>query len=195
MVIADWIFIAGILVFAGLGAFLGFGKQLELLTKGVFGIIVSVIICYFVFGLVYNIPIVQNLLLKFKEALAATEKPFVNFLFKIRIDIIAYAVVLFLVVSALRLVIVYILKNVMEVDSKPIRIANKTLGVILGIAVFISIGLIVMQIVFFASDGAVPEPLQGSLFRLDRLYEHNPLAAQIIKWLKSAVEAVPAAAA
>ena len=189
MVIADWIFIAGIVLFALVGVFLGFGKELDLLTKGVFGIIVSVIICYFVFGLVYNIPFVQALLLKFKETLVATEKPFVHFLFKIRIDIIVYAIALFLVVSGVRLVIVYIIKNVMEIDSKPMKIVNKSLGVILAVAVFFALGLIVMQIMYFATDGAVPDKLAGSFFRLDRIYANNPLAARIIEWLKASTPA------
>ena len=175
MVTADFIFIAGLVVFAILGLALGFGKQLSILTKGIFGIIISVVICYFVFGLVYNIPFVQSLLEKFKEYLISTDKPIVQFLLKIRIDIIAYAVALFLVVTILRIIIVLIIKNVMEIESTPMKIINKTLGLVLGIAVCIAIGLIVMQIMYLSGDGSVPESMQGSFFHLDVIYQNNPL--------------------
>ena len=188
MIFADWILLAGIAIFAGLGVFLGFGKTLEFITKGIPGIIISVVICYFCFGLVYNIPFVQLLLLKFKQALAATESPFVHFFFTIRIDIIVYVICLFLVVFGVRFALVLLLKNVMEIKTKPMKIANMTLGGILGAAIFVSLGLIILQIAFFAKDGASSTVLEGSLFRLNLLYEHNPLAAQIIKWLRPVVE-------
>lgn len=175
MVAADFIFIAGLLLFIILGFALGFGKQLSILTKGIFGIIISVVICYFVFGLVYNIPFVQSLLAKFKESLLATEKPIVKFLLTIRIDIIVYAIALFIVVSIVRIIIVLIIKNVMEIETTVMKIINKTLGVILGIAVFFGLGLIVMQIMYLSGDGAVPEKMVGSFFRLDVIYANNPL--------------------
>ena len=182
MVTADFIFIAGLVIFAVLGLALGFGKQLSILTKGIFGIIISIVVCYFVFGLVYNIPFVQSLLAKFKDYLVSTDKPIVQFLLKIRIDIIVYAVALFLVVTLLRIIIVLIIKNVMEIESTPMKIINKTLGLILGIAVCIAIGLIVMQIMYLSGDGTVPEKMKGSFFHLDVLYLNNPLTKIASLW-------------
>ena len=182
MVLADYIFIAGLLLFIILGLALGFGKQLSILTKGIFGIIISVVICYFVFWLVYNIPFVQSLLAQFKESLAATDKPIVKFLLTIRIDIIVYAVALFIVVTIVRIIVVLIIKNVMEIDTPVMKVINKVLGLILGIAVFIVLGLIVMQIMYLSGDGTVPEKMTGSFFRLDVIYVNNPLTKIAALW-------------
>lgn len=182
MVLADFIFIAGLLLFAIIGAALGFGKQLGILTKGIFGIIISVVVCYFIFGLVYNIPFVQTLLAKFKEALVGTEKPIVNFLLKIRIDIIVYAIALFIVVTIARIIVVAIIKNVMEIETTVMKFINKLFGIVLGVAVFAGIGLIVMQIMALSGDGTVPEKMNGSFFHLDWVFEHNPLTKIQALW-------------
>ena len=175
MVFADIVCIVGIVIFAFLGAIFGFGKMLKFLTSGIFGIIISVVICYFVFGMVYNIPFVQSLLERFKEALVASDKPIVRFFLTIRVDIVVYAIVLFIVVSVARIVIVEIIKHVMEVQTTVMKIVNKTFGVILGVALFVGIGLIVMQIMYWSGDGTAPEQMAGSSFRLDYIFTHNPM--------------------
>ena len=175
MVLVDWIFIAGLLLFALIGLGLGFGKQLSFLTKGIFGVIISVVVCYFIFGLVYQLPFVQALLNKFRESLSSSEKPVVQFLLKIRVDIIAYAVALFVVVSIARLILVAIIKNVMEADTTVMKVINKTLGLVLGVAVFAALGLIALQIVYLSGDGSVPQGITGSFFKMDYIYTHNPL--------------------
>ena len=182
MVLADFIFIAGLVIFIILGLALGFGKQLSILTKGIFGIIISVVICYFIFGLVYNIPFVQALLEKFKQSLVEKDTAVVKLLLTIRIDIIVYAIALFVIVSIARLIIVAIIKNVMEIDTPVMKIINKVLGLILGVAVFFALGLIVMQIMYLSSDGAVPEKMVGSFFRIDVIYANNPLTKIAALW-------------
>ena len=182
MVSADYIAIAAVLIFAIIGSMIGFGKQLQILTKGIFGIVISLVVCYLLFGFVYNIPFVQTLLEKFKDYLISTDKPVVNFLLKIRIDIIAYAVALFIVVTIVRIVIVSIVKNVVEAESTVMRFVNKVLGAILGVGIAALIGLVVMQIKFISGDGVVPEKLVGSFFRLDYVYAHNPLTAILNLW-------------
>ena len=177
MAIIDYVFIGGVLLFALIGLGLGFGKQLSLLTRGILGLIISVFVCYLIFGLVYNIPFVQSLLEKFKQVLASSDKPVVSFLLKIRIDIIAYAVALFILVTLARILVVYIIKNVMEIESTPMKIVNKTLGLVLGVAVFFALGIIALQVIFliYGTEGGVWQAMEGSFFKLDYVYTHNPL--------------------
>ncbi len=180
MVTVDFVFIAGIALFAFLGLGLGFGKQLSFFTKGIFGFLISVFVCYLLFGFVYNVPFVQTLLEKFKESLSSSDKTAVKILLKIRIDIVVYAVALFAVVTVVRIIVVAIIKNALEADTLVMKIINKTAGLLLSLVMFAALWLIVFQILFLTkggADGALAQKLQGSFFRLDHLYTHNPLTA------------------
>ena len=55
MLIADWVALGLILLFAVLGLLLGFGRGLRFFTKGIFGFIISVIFCYFLGGLIIKL--------------------------------------------------------------------------------------------------------------------------------------------
>ena len=70
MITADVIVLISLLACLVLGSFMGFGKGLRLFTGGVFGRIISVVICYFIFGIVLSWGFVQDLLLKFTTMLA-----------------------------------------------------------------------------------------------------------------------------
>ena len=69
MITADVIAIILTLVFFIGGVLLGFGKTLKLLTDGVVGKIISVVVCYFLFGIVLALPFVQDLLNRLVDAL------------------------------------------------------------------------------------------------------------------------------
>lgn len=180
MTTVDFVFIACIAFFAFLGLGLGFGKQLSFLTKGIFGFLISIFVCYLLFGFVYNIPFVQTLMEKFRESLAASDKTVVKILLKIRIDIVVYAVALFAVVTVVRIIVVAIIKNVLEADTVVMKIINKTAGLLLSLVIFAALWLIVFQILFLTkggADGTFAQKMQGSFFKLDYLYTHNPLTA------------------
>ena len=48
MILADWIAIAVVAAFILIGALVGFGKGLKFFTGGIFGIIISILVCYLV---------------------------------------------------------------------------------------------------------------------------------------------------
>ena len=177
MITADVIVLVALLICIVLGAFMGFGKGLRLFTGGIFGRIISVVICYFLFGIVLSWGFVQDLLLKFTTMLAEQDSWICNLLLKIRIDMIVFAVVLFIVVQILRSIVVHIIAGVMEVDNKFISVINKIMGVVLLLAFTVIFALIVFQIIAWVSgtDGAFYESLQGSAFGLDKIFTDNPL--------------------
>ena len=74
MILADWIAIAVVAAFILIGALVGFGKGLKFFTGGIFGIIISILVCYLVGGLVLEIPFVHDILEKFIQALTDKNK-------------------------------------------------------------------------------------------------------------------------
>ena len=109
MVLMDFVLISAILGFAALGVMLGFGRSLRFLTMGLGGVIISVVVCYFVFGALLSIGFVSNALAAFRQALADNGSGFCSFLLTIRIDIIVYAIILFVIVQLIRTLIVYLI--------------------------------------------------------------------------------------
>ena len=64
MIVADFIFIGVAAVVAFLGWLIGFGKTLKFFTSGIFGILISVFVCYCLGGIIMNIGFVSDLLAK-----------------------------------------------------------------------------------------------------------------------------------
>lgn len=190
MILADWIFLALIVIFCILGMLFGFGKGLKFFTSGIFGIIISIVVCYALGGLIYNFGFVQDGLNSMCTALAEKNNGFCNFLLNIRIDIIVYYVALFIVVSIIRIIIVKVIKSIAEIDKMPLIILNKAFGVIL----FVGVGLMIMLFVFWIISliGGNTEAdfilkLSGSKLKLDWLFENNPFMT-IIKVIRIRIE-------
>lgn len=178
MILADWIILALLLAFALLGMLLGFGKGLKIFTGGIFGIAISVFVCYAIGGLVINIGFIQDALISMRTALADKDNGFCNFLLTIHIDIIVYYVALFIIVQILRIIIVRIIASIAEINNIVLIILNKTLGVILFVGVLTLITLFVFQMIYLISGGLessfYTSSLAGSKLKLDWLYENNP---------------------
>ncbi len=177
MITADWVAIGAVAFFALLGLFVGFGRGLKFFTSGIFGIIISIFVCYLIFGLVLDISFVGDLCDKFNDWL--TEQNSVGAFFAdIHIDYVVLAVVLFIIVQIVRIIIVKIIRGVVEINNKAVKVINKVLGVVFFLAVLTAIVLFVFQIVAWV-DGSTAESfteaLSGSFFKLDVLFENNPL--------------------
>ena len=175
MNLADWIVIGLLALFAIFGMLFGFGKGLKFFTGGIFGIIISVFVCYALGGLIYNIGFVHSGLNAIRDALTENGNGFCRFLLLIQIDIIIYYVALFIVVSILRMILVRIIQRIVEIDNMLLIIANKTLGVRYFVGVLILTILFVFWIIGLFNGGSVPQFLEGSKLKLDWVYEHNPL--------------------
>lgn len=179
MITADIIAIGAFIIFTLLGSVVGFGNGLKFITRGTFGKILSVIICYFLFGIVISLPFVNDLLIKFANHLSEQNNGFLNFLLTIRIDLIVFAIVLFILVQLAKQLIVAIISSIMNAKNPVIKVINKVTGVILFLALFIILVLIIFQIVAWISgvDGGLFGYLNGSIFGLDYVYVNNPLNA------------------
>ncbi len=173
MVIADFVAISLVMVFAFIGYKIGVGKVLKFVTGGIVGKIISVFVCYLIYGLVLDIPFVKSLLDAFVNWISSSDSSFVKLLLYVRIDMIAYFAVLFLLVQLARKLVIAMLGKIFSLAPA----IDKTLGVILNLAFIASIVLIVFQISFWllGADGGLFPLLDGSLLGLDKLYVNNPL--------------------
>ena len=186
----DWVIIVLILIFCILGMLFGFGKGLKFFTGGIVGIIISILICYMLGGAIYNIGFVQNGLTNFRASLASKGNTFCDILNTIHIDIIVYYVGLFIAVTIIRIIIVKIIKNIVEIENMVLIIVNKFFGVVLFVGVF----FIMLLIVFFVSslisggaEGGLYAQVSQSKIGLKELYENNPFMT-IIQVIKIRIE-------
>lgn len=186
MILADWIVIGLAALFAIFGMLFGFGKGLKIFTGGIFGIIISVIVCYALGGLIYHISFVQKILESFRNVLINNGNGFCKFLLKIQIDIIVYYVALFIVVTILRIIIVRIIKSIVEIDKMFVIVLNKSLGVIFFLGVLSFMLLFVFWIIALIKGPNIADfpSLAGSKLKLDWLYENNPFTT-IVKVIKA----------
>ena len=181
MITADIIVLITILFCLVGGAALGFGRWLKILTGGVVGKIISVVICYFLFGIVLDWPFVKALTQKITDTLQADGSWICQVLLIIRLDLIAFGALLFVIVQILRKFVVYLIANVMQVDNKVIRIINRVLGIVLLTAFMAILTLVVFQVVAWVmgTEGGFYQSLQGSVFGLDKIFIDNPLNSVI----------------
>lgn len=184
--VADLVAVAVVAGFALLGVFVGFGRGLKFFTKGIFGVIISIFVCYCIGGLIMKLPFVQELLTKFAALWADKEGFFFDVIRKIRVEIIVYYIVLFIVVQIIRIIIVAILKHIAEAKVLVMKVINRILGAILFVVMGVLLSLLVFQIIYWIGGDTAESfdnMLGGSLFGLDKLFENNPLI-YIVDYLK-----------
>lgn len=172
MLLADWIMLGVIAVVIILGLVAGFSGGLRFFTGGIFGVIISIIVTYFLLGVVNSWQFVQDLLAKLNDAMGLSEQACAV------IDQIILAVLLFVLVQILRIIIVKLIAGLFEIDNAFFKVINKILGIVVMAAVAAGIGLLVFQIIYWVGGEtahAVSQALDGSFFRLDWVYQHNPL--------------------
>jgi hypothetical protein len=178
MITADLVALIIFAVAAILGMVFGFGKMLKFFTSGVFGVIISFIVCYFLYGIVVSWQFAIDLMAKITQSLQDADNGFCNFLISIRIDLVALCVIMFIVVQLLRVIIVAIIKNIAEIDKPFFIVINKLFGILLTISMVLILTLVVFQVIYLVGGTTatnLTEYLSGSIFNLDKLFNNNPL--------------------
>ncbi len=195
MLMVDWIALGIIVVFAAIGALIGFGRGLKFLTGGIFGIIISVVLCYIFGSMILGVPFVNDLLTKLAESIGG---------WSIVVTVI-YCVVLFILFTLIRILIVKIIRKVAEADVLIMKIINKVFGAILMAAFGVLLGMLALQIIYWVQ--ANPDSLVDIYVNwmmnaetgdpsaiVGALYVNNPLSAladyftQIVEMIKGGVE-------
>ncbi len=180
MITADYIVIGGACLLAVLGATLGFGRCLKILNKGVTGKIATLVITYFLLGIVLEMDQTKQAQANFVEFLKGKDNGVCDFLVTIHIETIVTAVIVFIAVMLLQLIAVNVLAGLLSVDGAVAKIFNSVLGVLLGVVECAALVLIVLEGMYLFGGGAenaMLESFKGSFFGLDNIYLSNPLSA------------------
>ncbi len=176
MITADWIMLGIIVAALIIGLVVGFGRCLKFFTSGVFGIIISVIVTYFLLGIVNSWQFVVDLLARLNQAMN------INPAAANVIDQVILAVIIFAIVQLLRLLAVKVIVSLFEVDNGAVKVVNSILGVVAVAFVAVVLGLLTFQIIYWVggtSAEQVAEALSGSKLGLGWLYENNPLRSLV----------------
>ena len=187
MLTIDIVALVATLVFLLLGILLGFGKGFKFLLKGVVGTLFSIVLTYLLLGFVCSIPFVRDLMDKMLLGLDNANNWFTSFLITIHIEVFVVGVVLFIILTLLRILIAHLICNIFEIDNKVMNFVNKILGTILSLFVGFTLLLLFFQIMYLTTNGIEGafylNNVKGSVFGLDALYINNPLN-QIFKSIK-----------
>lgn len=181
MQIIDWIAIGVVLVSVLFGLLFGFGKLLKFFTGGIIGILISIVVTYFCFGVVSSWGFVRDLMAKLLTAMQNANNSIVDFLIKIGIEKIILAIAIFIIVQIIRIITVKIIKGIVEIDNPVAKAVNRLFGMVLMLAVSCMIWLIVFHVIqLIGGDTAagVRADINGSVFKLDWVFDNNPL-----KWI------------
>lgn len=178
MQIIDWIAIGVVLVSVLFGLLFGFGKLLKFFTGGLIGVLISIVVTYFCFGVVSSWVFVRDLMAKLIGAMQNADNSIVNFLIQIGIEKIILAIGIFIVVQILRIIIVKIIKSIVEIDSPVAKTVNRIFGLVFMLAVACMVWLLVfhvIQLVGGQTAANVRAEINGSVFKLDWVFDNNPL--------------------
>ena len=144
------------------------------------GKIVTLVITYFLLGIVIGMDQTKQAQANFIEFLKSKNNGLCNFLITIRIETILTAVIVFIAVMILQLIVVNVLAGLLSIDGAGAKFFNSILGVLLGVAECAALVLIVLEAMYIFGGGAESvnlESLKDSFFGLDNIYLNNPLSA------------------
>ena len=178
MQVVDWIVLGVLAVSLVIGMLLGFGKLLKIFTGGLVGVIISVVVTYFCFGVVSSWGFVRDLMARLLEAMQGADNFFVNFLIDIGIEKIILAIIIFVVVQIARVIIVNIIKGVVEVENPVMNVINRVFGAVFMAAIACMVGLLVFHVIDLiggTTEENFVNSISGSLLKMDWVFAHNPL--------------------
>ncbi len=172
MIAVDWVLLGLVVGGLALGSLFGFGGIFKFFTTGVFGIIISVVVCFLIGSAFYGT--FEPLLDKLQEAIVANDNWFCAFIGKLNIQVILYYVIMFVIVWLLRFIVVKIIKSISQSESKGIKIANRLLGAIFLVAILLLVCFFIFFIIGWVGGETADnfrEYLAGGALRLDRLFD------------------------
>ena len=174
----DRFFLILMAVSALLGLVFGLGRVLKSLTNHLPGKIAAGVFTYFIYGTVLNLGFVSELLTSFVTMIADMDNFFSKVLLIIRIDMIVFAIALFLAVRIAQKLAISLVAKIIEAKNPVFIIVNRAGGAILSAGCVFIVFLIFLQLSYWTSgqDGTMYETLKDSKICLG-LYLNNPLNA------------------
>lgn len=120
----DTVFIISLIAVAVAGFFVGFGKSLKITTKGIFGIIISIIVCVLMGGTIKSINAVGGFIENADEYFTGLW----DFLGKLYFGTVVYYVCFFIIVQIIRIAIVKTIGKIDDIGNRGVKMVNKVFG-------------------------------------------------------------------
>ena len=172
-----------------IGMLAGYSRLIKFIGKGITGFIFKLLISYGLAGVLLKIEPIGNFAADIRGKLVGGNG-FLQFLAKIRIDLIAIIIVMFIVVTLIMLLLRGIGKSFENGKYGKITPVNRVFGMILSVAFFGFLLVLFFHVsaLIEASTGSefiVSKLLHaGSMFKMDELYLQNPINTLFIYFAK-----------
>lgn len=164
----------GLVILAGIiGMFMGFHKQLNFLTGGIFGVIISIVVCFMIGGTLQTLEFSQKLIAFVNEKSAEAW----SFLQYLKLGYVAFYLVLFAIVQIARAILMSIIKSIASKDNGVIKFVDKSLGLIFGAAFFCAVILLLLAGVKMIENSSFGQTIMTYIndSYLKVIYENNPI--------------------
>ena len=177
MILMDYVAAGVIVLFGAIGAFVGFGRGVKVLSKGLVGIVTTVAVCYSLSGFVFDIGFVRAFTEWMRSSLVSSEIGLLKTLANVRIEKIAVFAIMFLAVFSVKTAIAGFLVGISRIDCAIIRVTDRTLGAALGLAFALVLALAALSVVYMVSGAEGGAVFEGSFLKIDVLYKNNPIVS------------------
>ena len=186
MKVIDYIVLGILLISIILGLIFGLSKRIRRSPFGIVSILFALATTYTIVCMLLAIPQFKNFLDEMNIKMLEANNPFLDFLVNIRINLIALIIIVLIIVLLVKHFVFNRIADLLELDNKLSKVLNKVFGVIYSVIFSMAIILVAFQIVFLinGTSGVLYDNIQGSLFKLDYIYENNPIV-NVFRYFKT----------
>lgn len=186
MKMIDYIVIGIALLSIIIGVVFGASKRIRKSPSGIISFLLTLIAAFTVLTLVLNIPNVKEWLKNLTDNMLEADNWFLTFLVNIRIEIIVLGIIITVIIMVIKFKVCDLIADYLELDNILSVLLNKTLGVVLSLATTAVLFLITLEIIYFinGNSGWGYDTVNGSVLKIDYLYENNPIIG-VYNYIKS----------
>ena len=177
MKVIDYIVLGILIISILIGLIFGLSKRIRKSSFGIVSILLALITTYSIVCVLLTIPQFKSFLDRINIRMLEVNNPFLDFLVTIKINLIVLMFVVLIIVLLVKRFVLNRISDLLELDNKFSKILNRVLGVIYSVVLSAAVVLIVFQIVFLVkgTSGTIYDSIQGSVFKMDYVYENNPI--------------------
>ena len=177
MKVIDYIVLGILIISILIGLIFGLSKRIRKSSFGIVSILFALITTYSIVCVLLTIPQFKSFLDRINIRMLEVNNPFLDFLVNIKINLIVLMFVVLIIVLLVKHFVLNRISDLLELDNKFSKILNRVFGVIYSVVLSAAVVLIVFQIVFLVkgTSGTIYDSIQGSVFKMDYVYENNPI--------------------
>ncbi len=177
MKVIDYIVFGILIISILIGLIFGLSKRIRKSSFGIVSILLALITTYSIVCVLLTIPQFKSFLDGINIRMLEKNNPFLDFLVNIKVNLIILMLIVLVLVLLVKRFVLNRISDLLELDNKVSKILNRVLGVIYSVVLSAAVILIVFQIIFLVkgTSGTIYDSIQGSVFKMDYVYENNPI--------------------